>query len=171
MALRELLSYSQREALEAVPLDRAGLIEHYVLSDQDLACFGIADQDVENLICVPRPRGLNRTMQETGNVGNLLRCLANFGIPPSGRPFKITGPILFPPTSSMTSTDSRRSGPPSPPLACAPWQKLQVEAKIFCPRSAAACSTVPGLAADQPLATSSSMPAAMARAMLVICLL
>jgi TnpA family transposase len=36
MALRELLSSSQREALEAVPLDRAGLIEHYVLSDQDL---------------------------------------------------------------------------------------------------------------------------------------
>jgi hypothetical protein len=37
MALRELLSSSQREALEAVPLDRAGLIEHYVLSDQDLS--------------------------------------------------------------------------------------------------------------------------------------
>ena len=37
MAVRELLSSSQREALEAVPLDRAGLIEHYVLSDQDLS--------------------------------------------------------------------------------------------------------------------------------------
>jgi TnpA family transposase len=37
MALRELLSASQREAFEAVPLDRAGLIEHYVLSDQDLS--------------------------------------------------------------------------------------------------------------------------------------
>jgi TnpA family transposase len=37
MALRELLSSSQREALEAIPLDRAGLIEHYVLSDQDLS--------------------------------------------------------------------------------------------------------------------------------------
>ena len=37
MALRELLSSSQREALEAVPLDRAGLIEHYVLSDHDLS--------------------------------------------------------------------------------------------------------------------------------------
>ena len=37
MALRDLLSSSQREALEAVPLDRAGLIEHYVLSDQDLS--------------------------------------------------------------------------------------------------------------------------------------
>ena len=37
MALRELLSSSQREAFEAVPLDRAGLIEHYVLSDQDLS--------------------------------------------------------------------------------------------------------------------------------------
>ncbi len=54
MALRELLSYSQREALEAVPLDRTGLIEHYVLSDQNLACFGIADEDVENLIYVCR---------------------------------------------------------------------------------------------------------------------
>ena len=37
MALRELLSSSQRETLGAVPLDRAGLIEHYVLSDQDLS--------------------------------------------------------------------------------------------------------------------------------------
>ena len=37
MALRELLSFSQREAFEAAPLDRAGLIEHYVLSDQDLS--------------------------------------------------------------------------------------------------------------------------------------
>ena len=37
MALRELLSSSQREALEAIPLDRAGLIENYVLSDQDLS--------------------------------------------------------------------------------------------------------------------------------------
>ena len=37
MALRELLSSSQLEALEAVPLDRAGLIEHYILSDQDLS--------------------------------------------------------------------------------------------------------------------------------------
>ena len=37
MALRELLSSSQREALEAIPVDRAGLIEHYVLSDQDLS--------------------------------------------------------------------------------------------------------------------------------------
>ena len=37
MALRELLSSAQREAFEAVPLDRAALIEHYVLSDQDLS--------------------------------------------------------------------------------------------------------------------------------------
>ena len=37
MALRELLSSSQREALEAIPLDRADLIKHYVLSDQDLS--------------------------------------------------------------------------------------------------------------------------------------
>jgi TnpA family transposase len=37
MALRELLSFSQREVLEAIPVDRAGLIEHYVLSDQDLS--------------------------------------------------------------------------------------------------------------------------------------
>jgi Domain of unknown function (DUF4158) len=37
MALRELLSSSQREALEAIPVDRAELIEHYVLSDQDLS--------------------------------------------------------------------------------------------------------------------------------------
>jgi DNA-binding CsgD family transcriptional regulator len=37
MALRELLSSVQREALEAIPVDRARLIEHYVLSDQDLS--------------------------------------------------------------------------------------------------------------------------------------
>ncbi len=37
MALRELLTSSQREALEAVPLDRPGLLEHDVLSDQDLS--------------------------------------------------------------------------------------------------------------------------------------
>jgi TnpA family transposase len=37
MALRELLSSSQGAALEAIPIDRAGLIEHYALSDQDLS--------------------------------------------------------------------------------------------------------------------------------------
>jgi TnpA family transposase len=37
MALRELLSPSQRESLEAIPLDRADLIKHYVLSDRDLS--------------------------------------------------------------------------------------------------------------------------------------
>ena len=37
MALREILSSSQREVLDAIPVDRAGLIEHYVLSDQDLS--------------------------------------------------------------------------------------------------------------------------------------
>jgi TnpA family transposase len=37
MALRELLSSSQREVFEAIPLERAGLIEHYILSDRDLS--------------------------------------------------------------------------------------------------------------------------------------
>ena len=36
MALRELLSSSQREAIEAIPVDRAGLIQHYVLNEADL---------------------------------------------------------------------------------------------------------------------------------------
>src|SRR5260221_11057984 len=36
MALRELLSSSQREAIEAIPVDRVGLIEHYVLNEADL---------------------------------------------------------------------------------------------------------------------------------------
>jgi TnpA family transposase len=36
MALRELLSSSQREAIEAIPVDRASLIEHYVLNEADL---------------------------------------------------------------------------------------------------------------------------------------
>jgi len=44
MALRELLSSLQRDALEAIPLDRAGLIEHYVLSDQDLASSGVVEE-------------------------------------------------------------------------------------------------------------------------------
>ncbi len=35
MALRELLSSLQREALEAVPIDRAGLIEHLTLQAFD----------------------------------------------------------------------------------------------------------------------------------------
>lgn len=37
MALRELLSSSQRQAFEAIPLDRPNLIKHYILSDQDLS--------------------------------------------------------------------------------------------------------------------------------------
>lgn len=37
MALRELLSSSQRAAFEAIPLDRADLIKHYILSAQDLS--------------------------------------------------------------------------------------------------------------------------------------
>jgi hypothetical protein len=36
MALRELLSSSQREAIDAIPVNRAGLIEHYVLNEADL---------------------------------------------------------------------------------------------------------------------------------------
>jgi TnpA family transposase len=36
MALRELLSSSQREAIDAIPVDRAGLIKHYVLNEADL---------------------------------------------------------------------------------------------------------------------------------------
>ena len=36
MTLRELLSSSQREAIDAIPVDRAGLIEHYVLNEADL---------------------------------------------------------------------------------------------------------------------------------------
>jgi len=53
MALRELLSSLQRDALEAIPLDRAGLIEHYVLSDQDLAS-GI--RDARSCLMRPRPQ-------------------------------------------------------------------------------------------------------------------
>jgi TnpA family transposase len=34
---RELLSTPQREAFEAIPLDRADLIKHYILSAQDLS--------------------------------------------------------------------------------------------------------------------------------------
>jgi TnpA family transposase len=37
VALRELLSSSQRQAFEAIPLDRPNLIKHYILSDQDLS--------------------------------------------------------------------------------------------------------------------------------------
>ena len=37
MPRREILSPAQREALLAVPVDRAGLIEHYVLSEQDIS--------------------------------------------------------------------------------------------------------------------------------------
>ena len=37
MPRREILSPAQREALLAIPVDRAGLIEHYVLSEQDIS--------------------------------------------------------------------------------------------------------------------------------------
>jgi TnpA family transposase len=37
MPRREILSPAQREELLAIPVDRAGLIEHYVLSEQDLS--------------------------------------------------------------------------------------------------------------------------------------
>jgi TnpA family transposase len=37
VALRELLSSSQRDAFEAIPLDRADLMKHYILSAQDLS--------------------------------------------------------------------------------------------------------------------------------------
>jgi TnpA family transposase len=37
MPRREILSPAQREELLVIPIDRAGLIEHYVLSEQDLS--------------------------------------------------------------------------------------------------------------------------------------
>ena len=37
MPRREILSPAQREELLVVPVDRAGLIEHYVLSEQDIS--------------------------------------------------------------------------------------------------------------------------------------
>jgi TnpA family transposase len=37
MPRREILSPAQREELLVIPVDRAGLIEHYVLSEQDLS--------------------------------------------------------------------------------------------------------------------------------------
>ena len=37
MPRREILSPAQREALLAIPVDLAGLIEHYVLSEQDIS--------------------------------------------------------------------------------------------------------------------------------------
>jgi TnpA family transposase len=37
MPRREILSPAQREELLVIPLDRAGLIEHYVLSEQDIS--------------------------------------------------------------------------------------------------------------------------------------
>ena len=37
MPRREILSPAQREELLIIPVDRAGLIEHYVLSEQDLS--------------------------------------------------------------------------------------------------------------------------------------
>jgi TnpA family transposase len=37
VALRELLSWAQRDAFEAIPLDRSDLIKHCILSAQDLS--------------------------------------------------------------------------------------------------------------------------------------
>ncbi len=64
----------------------------------------------------------------------------NAGMPLSGRPFRITGPILSPPSSSKARTDRTKSGPLSPPLAFDPWQNPQRATKVFWPRSTAAGS-------------------------------
>jgi Domain of unknown function (DUF4158) len=37
MPRREIISPAQREALLVIPVDRAGLIEHYVLGEQDIS--------------------------------------------------------------------------------------------------------------------------------------
>ena len=37
MPRREILSPAQRQALLEIPVDRAGLIKHYVLSEQDIS--------------------------------------------------------------------------------------------------------------------------------------
>jgi len=65
----------------------------------------------------------------------------NLGIPFSGRPFRITPPILSPRTSCATSFDPVRSGPVSPPAASRPWQNAQFCRNSACPASTVACDS------------------------------
>ncbi len=55
------------------------------------------------------------------------------GMPLAGRPFRTTGAVLLPFTSSATSFERVRSGPDSPPPASRPWQKAQFCKKSECP--------------------------------------
>src|SRR5271165_6900522 len=52
--------------------------------------------------------------------------IENLGIPLSGRPLRITGPILSPFSSCSTNTERTRSGPLCPPFALVPWQNPQL---------------------------------------------
>jgi TnpA family transposase len=49
MPRREILSPAQREALLVIPVDRAGLIENYVLSEQDLSLIRLRRGDHNRL--------------------------------------------------------------------------------------------------------------------------
>ena len=70
MPRREILSPAQREALLAIPVERAGLIEHYVLSEQDISLvrqrrgdhnrLGIAVQLALLEVCSTAIRGASR---------------------------------------------------------------------------------------------------------------
>src|SRR5580693_2538429 len=64
----------------------------------------------------------------------------NRGMPLSGRPLRITGPMVLPFSSSRTITERSKSGPFSPPLAFEPWQKPQAPTKVSFPRATEAGS-------------------------------
>ena len=49
MPRREILSPAQRQALLEIPVDRAGLIEHYVLSEQDISLVRLRRGDHNRL--------------------------------------------------------------------------------------------------------------------------
>ena len=49
MPRREILSPAQRQALLEIPVDRAGLIEHYVLSEQDISLIRLRRGDHNRL--------------------------------------------------------------------------------------------------------------------------
>jgi hypothetical protein len=63
--------------------------------------------DVQDLVVIAIGGVANGAVQKSRNVANLAAVNGNRGMPLSGRPLRITGPIVFPFSSSRTITDAK----------------------------------------------------------------
>ena len=66
------------------------------------------------------------TVHECGDVAICSGVSANAGMPLSGRPARMTGPISSPFCRRARLEERSRLGPPSPPRMSAPWQNVQL---------------------------------------------